>query len=94
MINLDKYKEEIQGIMASLKVDDYHIELVPGEVMNNEKMVDTIYVLIEHKATKKRGDYMYRHGHHDLKQFLKSAVQDFETKIVKEVLNPKQTNSL
>ena len=95
MLNLDKYKNEIKDIISELKVDDYLIEFVPGEVMNNDKMVDVIYVLIEHKGSKKRSDYLYRTGN-NLKQFLKDAVNDFEKKIVKDVLENKNSllNSL
>lgn len=94
MMNLDKYKDELKGIISSLNADDFKIELVPGQILNNDKPVDVIQVLIEHPATKKKGDYMYRHGYHSLKPFLQSCVEDFQKKIVKDVLNNNQSNSL
>ncbi len=94
MLNLDKYQTEIKDILKSINVNDYKIDLVPGQILNNDKPVDVIQVLIEHTASKKTADYMYRHGHHSLKPFLQSCVADFEKRIVSDVLNKKQSNSL
>jgi hypothetical protein len=94
MLNLDKYKSEIESIISSLNAKDYTIELVPGAITNDGKLVDVIQVLIEHTATKKTADYLYRHGYHDLKQFLQMCVADFEKQIVKDVLNQKDKKSL
>lgn len=87
MLTLDKYKTELEEIFKGLNTEEYLIELIPGVINNNYQPQEVIHVLIEHKATKKTENYLFRYGS-DLKQFLTAAVNDFEKKIVKEIMNP------
>jgi len=94
MLNLDKYKDEIQSIIADLKADEYTIHLVPDQIMNNDKMVDVINVYIVHGATKKEGHYLFRQESTKLKKFLNDCVRDFERSIYEELKNAKPEKSL
>jgi hypothetical protein len=94
MLNLDKYSGELKKIISDLKADEYRINIVPNEILNNNKPVDVIDIFIEHIPTKKTDHYLFRQSPIYLKEFLNDCLRAFEKRIYDEIKNSVPTNSL
>lgn len=56
------------------------IMAVPGQIINNGRVIDAVQVVIGHNPTQKKYEFIYRGMTHNFKDWLKKKVDEIEHK--------------